>query len=204
MSEPIITSLKASQQVQVIPGNTHTSAMIALGMPDAVAQQLVVPGGHPAQEMHVTRAFYPAPLGEPQAWDTLAQVLKGLAAATPAPVCHLGGSGRFMGLPDGKDACILNVDAPDINELRQACVHVAERLGLEHSKQAAQLHAAPHGELRGAGRRSSHAAPEGYAVRLHRPGVVGGRPQGRLPVQGRGREPLPSGRGVRQGRHCSG
>ena len=134
MSEPIITALKASHEVQAISGNTHTSAMIALGVPDAVAQRLVVPGGHPAQEMHVTLAFYPAPLGEPDAWDTLAQVLKGLAAATEAPVCHLGGSGRFLNVSEGKDACILNVDAPGINELRQACVHVAERLGLEHSR----------------------------------------------------------------------
>ena len=134
MSEPIIHALRASQTVQVIPGNAHTSAMIALGVPDAVARQLMVPGGHPAQEMHVTLAFYPAPLGEPEAWETLAQVLQGLAAATEAPVCLLGGSGRFMGMADGKDACVLNVDAPGINELRQACVHVAERLGLEHSK----------------------------------------------------------------------
>ncbi len=134
MSEPIIQALRQTQQVQAIEGSTHTSAMIALGVPDDVAAHLAVPGGSPAQELHVTLAFYPAPLGEPAAWATLAQVLRGIAGATVAPLCTLGGSGRFMGVADGKDACILNVDAPGINELRQVCVGLAEQLGLHHSK----------------------------------------------------------------------
>ena len=156
MSEQILEALRAHFPVETIPGNAHTSAMIALGVPDTVAAALAVPGGSPPQELHVTLAFYPAPLGDPEKWAQLGQVLRGLAAAMPAPVCLLAGSGRFLGVSEGKDACILNVDAPGINELRQAAVNVSGQLGLPHST----LHSfTPHLTLSYAGPDAPHPMP---------------------------------------------
>lgn len=94
----------------------HTGAMIALVPADT--GPLVVDGGEPAEELHLTLAY----LGEAADWTPDAQ-----AALTTALGSVLGGSaqgavfGHARFNPDGEDPCaVYLVDSTDAREIRDA------------------------------------------------------------------------------------
>lgn len=101
----------------------HTEAMIALYPPPALAEALAVPGGEPADELHVTLAY----LGEAAdltvgQLDTISKVVQAVTVAAKPITCRVSGLGRFNA-PEGEpEPWYASVDAPGLTELRTTLV----------------------------------------------------------------------------------
>lgn len=110
---------------------THTGVMVALFLPDDVAQALAVPGGEPAESMHVTLAYLGKETSRPQrraAFDIIDEL-----ARTSAPIdATLGGLGRFSAssTSEGMDVAYVSVDSPGITTMRQTLVERLEASGV--------------------------------------------------------------------------
>ena len=107
----------------------RTGTMIAFWPDEATAQSLAAPGGEPADNLHVTLAYF----GHPDLTNLpVLQMALGNFAATHAPVSgSLGGIGRFPATPqsDGQDVAYLGVHLPDIQQFRQELVDTAAMAG---------------------------------------------------------------------------
>src|SRR4029450_13999398 len=95
--------------------------MVALMLPQTVAESLTVPGGLPAEDLHVTLAY----LGKVSEVDDPSQFLPDLlaaageVAAAPGPVSGtISGVGRFNGDGGDGDPVYATVDCPGLDELR--------------------------------------------------------------------------------------
>lgn len=110
----------------------HTGAMIALYPPLSLAKALAVPGGEPADELHITLAY----LGEAAELtmgqlDTIKAVVEAVARATEPITCRVSGLGRFNA-PEGEpEPWYASVDAPGLVELRTALVRALAANGIE-------------------------------------------------------------------------
>lgn len=107
---------------------THSGAAVVLPVPARLASQLALPGGEPADDLHVTLAY----LGEAETLgrDVRAALRTELAALAKDRVrldVTLGGVGRFSG--ETEDALYLSVDAPALHDLRAAVLAACERAG---------------------------------------------------------------------------
>ncbi len=109
----------------------HTGAMVALMLDPATAQRLAIPGGEPAEDLHITLAY----LGEAAGLDLTATV-SGVAqfAQCERPVFgRINGFARFVGVGDGaQDAIVLLYDSPQIPEIRH---RLCECLGIDQESQ---------------------------------------------------------------------
>jgi 2'-5' RNA ligase/phage major head subunit gpT-like protein len=104
------------------------ATMVALDLPDDVAASLAVPGGLPANELHVTLAY----LGQDLTDDQVAAVAKVVAtvAAGSGPLTGtVGGLGRFPAGADGTPVWV-PVDVPGLAELRDDLVDQLAAAGL--------------------------------------------------------------------------
>ncbi|MFG3709207.1 2'-5' RNA ligase family protein [Micromonospora sp. NPDC047670] len=104
------------------------SCMVCLDLPDDVAEQLAVPGGLPAGELHVTLVYLGKELTDAQRAQ-VADITAAVAAAHPPLAGQLGGLGQF---PPGDDGVPVwaPVDVPGLAELRQDLVQQLAAAGL--------------------------------------------------------------------------
>ncbi|MGC5664934.1 2'-5' RNA ligase family protein [Micromonospora sp. WMMD723] len=92
------------------------SCMVCLDIADDIAAALAVPGGLPAEELHVTLAYLGKTLTGDQV-DQVAEITAQVAAAHPPLSGQIGGLGQF---PPGDDGTPVwaPVDVPGLAELR--------------------------------------------------------------------------------------
>lgn len=108
---------------------------VVLPVPAAVAARVVLPGGLPASELHVTLAYLPAfPAGDASAYTRLrtAVAVWALLGCAPLPAT-LGGVGRFAGSADEGDAFHLTADVPGLPAIRETLVKLLAAQGFEVS-----------------------------------------------------------------------
>lgn len=105
----------------------NTGAMVALFLPDEVAEQIVVPGGLPPEELHTTLAY----LGEAENIPDPAKLRRNVEdfARSSAPLsARLGGVIRFNG--GDEQAFCAALDAPKLPDLRQRLVERLADIGI--------------------------------------------------------------------------
>jgi 2'-5' RNA ligase len=103
--------------------------MVALYPPAAVQRELAVPGGSPADDLHITLAY----LGDGSSWSTeatekVADALADVVSRSGALAGSVGGLGQFPAGPDGAPTFV-PVDVPGLVELRQAIVDTLAAVG---------------------------------------------------------------------------
>lgn len=111
----------------------HSGAMLALSFPAPVTAGLAVPGGLPADDLHVTLVY----LGDPAELDPLAlieadAVAAELAAGWPAPVVEFTHVGHLGDDPEVA-AVALEGYAPALHEFRRALVQALTAAGVPWS-----------------------------------------------------------------------
>lgn len=112
---------------RVVEAAAHSGVMLAVYPPADVAQQLAVPGGEPADGLHVTLAYYkPVPSGF---FEQALLAVKPVARRWGILLGRISGQGRFPAseTSDGKDVVWVPVDAPRLEDLRAQCVAAVER-----------------------------------------------------------------------------
>ena len=101
----------------------HTGFLVALWLDPDDAAQLVVPGGEPADNLHITLTYSP----DAAEWDdlTVHRAIAGVERAVryqAALDAKIGGYGRFNASDssDAKDVFYASIDAPGLEGLRNA------------------------------------------------------------------------------------
>lgn len=113
------------QPKQAQESANHAGIMVAFMLSPDVAAQLAVPGGEPAEDLHVTLAY----LGDADEWTPAQQqgmqrIVSAFARSHPALSGRLSGVGRFNA-PEGEpEPVYASVDVPDLPAFRQALVKV--------------------------------------------------------------------------------
>jgi 2'-5' RNA ligase len=119
-------------------GPDHSAGiMVALILPDTVADSLTVPDGLPADELHITLAY----LGTVEDVEAPAEFLQTLLATVGAVADDhepldgvIGGVGRFTGGDESEgDPFYASVDMPGLDELRVDLIRALRDAGLEPS-----------------------------------------------------------------------
>lgn len=113
----------------------HTGTMIALYLPDEIAQKVAIPDGESASSMHVTLAYLGKELTDKQK-KQVRKVVKKLAVSTGAIEATLGGVGRFSAsaTSEGRDVVYLSVDSPGVTALHPKLLTALATVGVEPSK----------------------------------------------------------------------
>lgn len=107
----------AREAVQAEKTKAHSGTMVAFFLPANAAAALALPGGEPAEDLHVTLAF----LGKPTP-DQITRIhsIVAATAASSAPVSGtLGGVGRFAGDAGGPSVTFGIPDVPGLAALRE-------------------------------------------------------------------------------------
>lgn len=109
---------------------THSGVMVAAYPSPELAADLALDGGEPAEELHVTLAYFGRvdELDEDQL-ETLATVLELYARGHDPLEGEVGGIGRFTAA-EGPDALYGSVDVPGLSRLRTALVEALEQAGV--------------------------------------------------------------------------
>lgn len=93
-------------------------AMIALRIPLPIAQQIAIPGGEPARDLHVTLVYLgDSTLIPKKHMGELTKRLKAIASEQTPITGRIQGYGRFNPSPD-EDVIWVGLDSPDLPELR--------------------------------------------------------------------------------------
>lgn len=115
----------------------HTGIMVAFFLDRTTANQLAIPGGELASELHLTLAY----LGDKEDLEPgdISKLKKGLAAfaACMAPFSgEISGIGRFTSVPEGQPTVVYaSVDAPKLPGWRQALVRHLAGMGFPADEQ---------------------------------------------------------------------
>lgn len=122
-----------SQDAQRSDTPEHTGIMVAFMLDPAIAMQLAIPGGEPAEEMHVTLAY----LGQMDKValdvDALKRELATLASESMPLSGTTGGLGRFTpsDSSEGKSPMIALVNVAGLQQFRAALVQRLEGIGVQ-------------------------------------------------------------------------
>ncbi|TMR97293.1 2'-5' RNA ligase family protein [Nonomuraea basaltis] len=118
----------AGREVKADRADAGTGVMVAVMLPGEVAEQLAVPDGVPASELHVTLAYLGKELDE-EALATVADVVAAVAAESGPLSGVVGGIGAFPAGEDGVPVYI-PVDVPGLEVLRQRLVDRLAEAGI--------------------------------------------------------------------------
>lgn len=125
-----------AQRKQAQESGGHSGAMVAFMFSPDVANQLAVPGGEAAEDMHVTLAYLPdANEWTPDQRQAITQIVSAFARSHPALDGRLSGVGRFNAPPGEPEPVYASVDVPNLPAFRQALVHTLDDAGFEVSKE---------------------------------------------------------------------
>lgn len=115
----------------------HAGAMVALRIPPFAARQVALPGGEPAEDLHVTLVYLgDAASLEPGAVSRLRDGLAAVAARTPPLSGRISGYGRFRKPAEGdtgeaEDVIWVGLDSADLPELRHAVLRACRDAAVE-------------------------------------------------------------------------
>lgn len=99
--------------------------MIALTVPQAIAQELAVPGGESAEELHITLVY----LGDLQGYTgKLLQVVRDFALTNPAVAGSVNGGGTFTGI--GRPVSWAYFDSIPLAQFRQNLINRLKMAGI--------------------------------------------------------------------------
>lgn len=101
--------------------------MVALMLPEEVQRQVVLAGGEPARDLHITLAYLGKDLPE-VALERVAGVVYDLSMEAAQFPVALNGVGRFCATPssDGKDVIYLSADSNQLSVLRERLCRALE------------------------------------------------------------------------------
>lgn len=108
----------------------HNGVMIALMLPEQVANDMAIDGGEPANELHVTLAY----LGDKKNVDkdVLLDAVREFTNGREAIAGKTNGIGRFSNqTSDGTQAFYINFDSPALPEFRQSLVNALAKNGID-------------------------------------------------------------------------
>ena len=114
-----------------------TGIMVALYLPQHVAQQIMVPEGEPAEDLHVTLCYLPGIGSDKAAFRKIADAIIGVADEFAPVEGRIGGIGRFNASlnSDGKDVYYASYNSPVLPVLQKMIVDAIEdRTDLEVSR----------------------------------------------------------------------
>ncbi len=120
----------AAQQREILRAQVHTGVMVAFFVPPDIANQLALPDGEEASELHVTLAY----LGDvedytPEQRQSLAGAVA-LWAKAHAPLSgRISGLGRFGAADTEVEPVVALVDVPGLPSWREELVHLLEMTG---------------------------------------------------------------------------
>lgn len=105
-----------------------TGIMVALYLPQHIAQQIMVQDGEPAEDLHVTLTYHPGIGSDPKAFQELAEALIPVIGDFGAVEGRIGGVGRFNASEnsDGKDVYYASFNSPVVSVLRNAVADAIE------------------------------------------------------------------------------
>lgn len=105
----------------------HDGIMVALFLSQETAQQIAIPGGEPAEELHVTLAFLGG-LDDPHNANLDREKLTGLlsdfARVRKPPVGKIGGIGQFATVEGDGHPTYAHFDSVDLSELRHELIEL--------------------------------------------------------------------------------
>jgi len=115
----------------IIKGGAHSGTMIALHLPDKIANKIAIRGGESPESMHITLAYLGKGLTEKRKKAAAAVVRKFTSLALGIKA-SLSGVGRFSASEssEGKDVIYLSVDSPDITRLHSSLMELLRQAGL--------------------------------------------------------------------------
>jgi 2'-5' RNA ligase len=135
---PIATRWMANRQPQIegkAAEDFTDGIMVALKIPDSLAEILAVPDGQPAEELHITLAF----LGETTDVQDDSDFLLRLLGAVRDAAGHqqkmsgmLSGIGRFTG--DDTDVFYLSADIPGLEDFRHSLYEALTEADIEPNR----------------------------------------------------------------------
>lgn len=117
-------------------GEAQTGAMIALFLPTESAERLAIPGGEPADSLHITLAY----LGKAADWAPaqvrrLRHALAGWASEQePLSGRTTGGVGTFPTSEDGEYPLYARVDVPGLTRFRERLVRLLDAQGFYYDQ----------------------------------------------------------------------
>lgn len=119
--------------VALAAGASSSGVIVCLVPPRSVADDLAVPGGEAPEDLHVTLVH----LGDVAALGDEQRAKLSIIAETFAQ-WFMPMTGRFNGVarfsaPDGTDAAVLTLDAPDLSAARERLVHALDAHGYQVS-----------------------------------------------------------------------
>ncbi|MFI6634293.1 2'-5' RNA ligase family protein [Nonomuraea fuscirosea] len=118
----------AGREVKADRADAGSGVMVAFMLPAEVAEQLAVPDGVPADDLHVTLAYLGKDLDE-AALATVADVVAAVAADSGLLAGTVGGIGAFPAGEDGVPVYV-PVDVPGLEVLRQRLVDRLAEAGI--------------------------------------------------------------------------
>jgi hypothetical protein len=117
---------------QMASGANHAGAMVALYIDAANAKALAVDGGEPAEDLHITLAYFDDQATDRSDWETIHALVANISAKHLPLSGVIGGQGVFA-TPDGH-AHWAHPDVPGIEDLRHDLVHALDLAGFEVRK----------------------------------------------------------------------
>jgi 2'-5' RNA ligase len=115
----------------------HTGMMVAFMLDPQVAQQIALPGGEPAKDLHCTLVFLgdmydptrTGKLNPVTTLDVLKTALSAFAGGTTPVTGRIGGIGRFVNPNDDTSPIVASINAPGLQECRRRLVSVLDAAG---------------------------------------------------------------------------
>lgn len=113
-------------QVKADLPDAEKGTMVALYPSDTVAQALEIPGGVPAQDLHVTLAYFPGGVDV----DALQDEVEDFASISIDVPARVSGVARFQN-PDTDDAFVVLVESEDLLALRDDLIDELQAAGFD-------------------------------------------------------------------------
>ena len=126
------TKNKKVSKVKKAEPNGSSGVMIALMLPEAVANAIALEGGEPAKDLHVTLLYIPGIATDEQARIKLQKAIAPFSELLAPLKMSIGGVGRFnaSAYSDGKDVFYATPNALGLEALRLAVCLSVEKAGL--------------------------------------------------------------------------
>ena len=116
----------------VLAGADLDGAMVALFLPEDVAEKLKIEGGEPTKQMHITLAYFTDKAADRDDWEDLHEPLANLASQYPKFTGSINGYGVFN---NDEDVLFAIPSVPGLEAFRTKVVEACEEAGFPVSEE---------------------------------------------------------------------